>query len=59
MSQSDEAVKTGSCHGRSFLAALIDVTGADVSATVKEKTFPDEAPAVEKERYTIDGVFKK
>ncbi|XP_052272329.1 poly [ADP-ribose] polymerase tankyrase-like isoform X2 [Dreissena polymorpha] len=55
MSQSDEAVKTGSCHGRSFLAALIDVTGADVSATVKEKTFPDEAPAVEKERYTIDG----
>ncbi|XP_045173685.2 poly [ADP-ribose] polymerase tankyrase-like [Mercenaria mercenaria] len=53
----DDDVKKSSENGRNFIQALIELTGADVSATVQEKHFPAENPVVvnEEERYTMDG----
>lgn len=50
-----DEVKKCSENGRNFISALMDLTGADVSATVQEKVFSGEPPKEEEERYTIDG----
>ena len=52
----DADVKKCSENGRMFIQAMIELTGADVSATVHEKVFPaDYKVDTEEEKYTTDG----
>ena len=53
----DAAVKICSQNGRNFLKALIELTGADVSATIQEKVFTNDMPIAEKDRYVKDGMY--
>ncbi|XP_060571183.1 uncharacterized protein LOC132729433 [Ruditapes philippinarum] len=54
----DADVKKCSENGRKFIQAMIELTGADVSATVHEKVFPaDHKVDTEEEKYTADGKF--
>lgn len=53
----DDEVKKCSENGRAFIKALLELTGADVSATVQEKVFPAEVPSELEDRYTDDGKF--
>ncbi|XP_052767208.1 poly [ADP-ribose] polymerase tankyrase-like isoform X2 [Mya arenaria] len=50
-----DAVKKCSENGRNFIKALIELTAADVSETVKEIVFPGNPPESEAARYTKDG----
>lgn len=54
---SDDEVKQSSQNGRNFISSLIELTGADVSGTVKEKVFPGDVPAKEEEKFTKDGNY--
>jgi hypothetical protein len=52
----DADVKKCSENGRKFIQAMIELTGAEVSATVHEKVFPaDHKVDTEEEKYTADG----
>ena len=52
----DKDVKECGQNGRNFLKAMIELTGADVSATVQEKVFTNDTPVAEKDRYVKDGM---
>ena len=38
---------------------MIDLAGADVSATVQEKEFATDTPVAEKDRYIKEGMYKE
>ncbi|KAL4238217.1 hypothetical protein ACF0H5_002929 [Mactra antiquata] len=51
----DDDVKQCSMNGRKFISSLIELTGADVSGIVREKTSTTDEPTSEEEKYNKDG----